>query len=89
MQNHNVITWIKIKPFLPRWGSLLYIGTVILVFPYWISEMYLNFQYNNDLGNTHFQQTRPWEALARDPWWIFTSGSLIYIIKREYGPRGF
>lgn len=81
---HNVITWMKNKPFLPKWGSLLYIGTIILAFPYWIAEMYFNFEYNNDLGSSHFRQTRPWETLARDPWWIFTSCSLIYIIKREY-----
>jgi hypothetical protein len=82
---HNVINWIKNKPFLPRWGSYCYIGTIFLAFPYWISEMYLNFQYFNNLGNFHFRQTRPWEALVRDPWWIFTSCSLIYVIKRSYG----
>ncbi len=82
---HNVIAWIKNKPFLPEWGSNLYIGTIMPVFLYWIAEMYLNFQYNNGLGNIHSQQTSPWEALARDPWWIFTSDNLINIIKREYG----
>ncbi|KAI9826320.1 MAG: hypothetical protein M1832_000237 [Thelocarpon impressellum] len=81
---HNIIGWMKNKYFLPRWGSMLYIGSVILVFPYWVAEMYLNFDYFNALGNGAFHQTRPWEALARDPWWIFTTCSLIYVIKREY-----
>ncbi|KAI9675369.1 MAG: hypothetical protein M1817_001273 [Caeruleum heppii] len=81
---HNIVAWMKNKPFLPRWGSLLYICSVIFVFPYWIAEMYLNFQYFNALGDDHFNNTRPWEALARDPWWIFTTCDLIYIIKREY-----
>ncbi|KAI9894704.1 MAG: hypothetical protein M1814_002060 [Vezdaea aestivalis] len=75
---------MKNKPFLGKWGSRLYIGTVILVFPYWIAEMYLNFQYFNSLGNEHFTRLRPWEALARDPWWIFTTCNLIYVIKRDY-----
>lgn len=39
---HNVIAWIKNKPFLPRWGSTLYITTVILVQPYWILEIVAN-----------------------------------------------
>lgn len=39
---HNVIAWIKNKPFLPRWGSMFYIGTVILVQPYWILEITAN-----------------------------------------------
>ncbi|KAI9803286.1 MAG: hypothetical protein M1825_002077 [Sarcosagium campestre] len=83
---HNVVAWIKNKPFLSRWGSWLYIGTVIFVFPYWVAEMYLNFNYFNDLPgrNYYFQRTRPWEALARDPWWIFTTCDLVYIIKRQY-----
>ncbi|KAI9760950.1 MAG: hypothetical protein M4579_001326 [Chaenotheca gracillima] len=81
---HNIVAWIKNKPFLPRWGSRLYIGSVMFIFPYWISEMYLNFNYFNGLGNDSFIRTRPWEALARDPWWIFTTCDLIYIIKREY-----
>ncbi|KAI9807259.1 MAG: hypothetical protein M1833_000002 [Piccolia ochrophora] len=81
---HNIIGWIKNKPFLPPWGSKLYIGTVIMVFPFWVAEMYFNFQYFNNLGDDHFQNTRPWEALLRDPWWIFTTSSLIYVIKNQY-----
>lgn len=81
---HNLVNWIKIKPFLARWGALLYLSTIIFVFPYWISQMYLNFAYNNDLGDAHFRQTRPWEAIFREPWWIFTSIYLVYVIHRCY-----
>lgn len=31
-----------------------------------------------------FVHTRPWEALFRDPWWIFTVLSLFYNIKSRY-----
>ena len=30
------------------------------------------------------RHTRPWEALCRDPWWIFTTISLFYNIKTRY-----
>lgn len=83
-QMHNVVAWMKIKPFLPKWGVKVYICTLIAVQPYWIAELYLNFEYFNDLGNRHSSNTRPWEALARDPWWIFTTCRLIYDIKRGY-----
>jgi hypothetical protein len=39
---HNVIAWIKNKPFLGRKASLFYITTVILVQPYWILEIVAN-----------------------------------------------
>lgn len=81
---HNVVNWIKIKPFLPRWGSRLYIGTVALAFPFWVAEMVLNFYENNNLGSRAFDRLRPWEALARDPWWLFTSCGLIYVIQHKY-----
>lgn len=40
---HNVIAWMKNKPFLGRKASLFYIGTVILVQPYWVLEITANF----------------------------------------------
>ncbi|KAK0927712.1 hypothetical protein LTR29_017555 [Friedmanniomyces endolithicus] len=80
---HNVIAWIKNKPFLPRWGSVLYITTVILVQPYWVLEIAANFLYFSDTSNL-FTYTRPYEALFRDPWWIFTVLSLLYNIRTRY-----
>lgn len=62
---HNVIAWMKNKPFLRPRGSLLYIGSVILVQPYWVLEIYANFAFFNG-NNTHlFTSTRPYEAVFR------------------------
>jgi hypothetical protein len=61
---HNVIAWMKSKPFLTRKVSLIYIGTVILAQPYWILEIYANFTYFNNINNL-FHYTRPYEALFR------------------------
>jgi len=78
-----VIGWIKVKPFLPRWGSLLYIVTVSLVQPYWVLEITTNFLYFSDKSNL-FVYTRPYEALFRDPWWIFTVMNLLWNIRTRY-----
>ncbi|KAF1994154.1 hypothetical protein P154DRAFT_586700 [Amniculicola lignicola CBS 123094] len=80
---HNVIAWIKIKPFLSRPVSLIFIGTVILVQPYWVVEIYANFAYFHGVNKT-FLKTRPWEALCRDPWWIFTTVALFWNIQTRY-----
>jgi hypothetical protein len=80
---HNVIAWMKNKPFLSRRVSLIYISTVILVQPYWVVEIYANFAYFRN-GNPIYQTTRPMEPLFRDPWWIFTSISLVCTIKSVY-----
>ncbi|PNS15437.1 Sexual differentiation process protein isp4 [Sphaceloma murrayae] len=80
---HNVIAWMKNKPFLSRKASLIYICSVIAVQPYWIVEMVAAFLYFNNYNNL-FTHTRPWEALFRDPWWIFTSASLLWNIKCRY-----
>ncbi|KAF2415507.1 hypothetical protein EJ08DRAFT_571283, partial [Tothia fuscella] len=80
---HNVIAWMKSKPFLPRKISYIYIGTVALSVPYWIVEMYANFTYFNNINNL-FHYTRPYEAIFRDPWWIFTTVNLFWNIIRRY-----
>ncbi|KAF2792124.1 hypothetical protein K505DRAFT_247366 [Melanomma pulvis-pyrius CBS 109.77] len=80
---HNVIAWMKIRPFLSRPVSLFFIGTVVLVQPYWILEIYANFAYFHNI-NELFLKTRPWEALCRDPWWIFTTIALFWTIKTQY-----
>ncbi|KAK5107315.1 hypothetical protein LTR62_001370 [Meristemomyces frigidus] len=80
---HNVIAWIKNKPLLPRWASIFYVTTVILVQPYWILEITANFLYFSNTSNL-FVYTRPYEALFRDPWWIFTICNLLWNIKTRY-----
>jgi hypothetical protein len=59
---HNVIAWMKNKPFLSRRVSLFYISTVILVQPYWVVEIYANFAYFLN-GNPIYLTTRPMEPL--------------------------
>lgn len=61
---HNVISWMKLKPFLSKTVSRLFIGTILLSFPYWVVEIYANFTYFHNI-NTVFLKTRPWEALCR------------------------
>jgi hypothetical protein len=61
---HNVIAWMKNKPFLGPKTSAFYIGTVILAQPYWVLEIYANFTYFNNI-NRLFERTRPWESLCR------------------------
>lgn len=80
---HNVIAWMKIKPFLSKPASYFFIGTVILAQPYWVLEIYANFAYFHGV-NTLFLKTRPYEALCRDPWWIFTTVFLFWVIKTQY-----
>ncbi|KAJ5669531.1 hypothetical protein N7462_010601 [Penicillium macrosclerotiorum] len=80
---HNVIAWMKNRPFLSRRVSMIYIVTVVLCWPYWILEIYANFSYFNNINNI-FHMTRPLEPLFRDPWWVFTTCSLFYTIKKEY-----
>lgn len=84
-QLHNVVSWLKIRPFLPQWGSRVFIYSLILVQPFWIAEAWSNFEYFNGLGSNVNERMRPWEALVRDPWWIFTTWKLIDAIKKTYG----
>ena len=83
---HNVISWLKIKPFLSKRWSRFFIVTVCLSFPYWGVEIYANFAYFNGY-NEMFVTTRPYEALFRDPWWIFTTVYLFYQISTHYRIR--
>ncbi|KAJ5984080.1 hypothetical protein N7481_006179 [Penicillium waksmanii] len=80
---HNIISWMKIRPFLSRKVSIFYIVTMVLCWPYWILEIYANFTYFNNI-NDIFLKTRPLEPLFRDPWWVLTGLCLFWTIKREY-----
>jgi len=74
---------MKIKPFLSKPVSYIFIGTVVLVQPYWVVEIYANFAYFHGVNKT-FLKTRPYEALCRDPWWILTTIYLFWVIKTQY-----
>jgi len=86
---HNVVAWLKIRPFLPTWGSRVFIISLVCVQPFWIAEAWSNFAYFNGLGSDANVHMRPWEALVRDPWWIFTTWKLIDAIKKTYGFKIF
>ncbi|CAJ2502435.1 Uu.00g098290.m01.CDS01 [Anthostomella pinea] len=80
---HNVVAFLKIKPFLSKRVRIVYIVTVAVSLPYWVVEIYANFAYFHNI-NDLFLRTRPFEALCRDPWWIFTTFTLFYSIKTRY-----
>ncbi|KAL2813037.1 hypothetical protein BDW59DRAFT_178355 [Aspergillus cavernicola] len=81
---HNVIAWLKNKAFMNRPVSVFYIGTIILVQPYWVLEIYANFAYFNEINPAIYEKIRPWEALLRDPWWIYTTCNIFWVIKTHY-----
>ncbi|CBF85719.1 predicted protein [Aspergillus nidulans FGSC A4] len=62
---HNVIAWMKNRPFFSKRVSNIYIITVLLVQPYWVLEIYANFTYFNNV-NKIFLTTRPLEPLFRE-----------------------
>jgi hypothetical protein len=37
---HNIIAWMKMRPFLSRFWSKVFLYTVILSSPYWVLEIY-------------------------------------------------
>lgn len=74
---------MKLRPFLNKTTSRIFLGTVILTFPYWVVEITANFLYFHNINNL-FLKTRPWEALCRDPWWIAAALFLMYNIKTKY-----
>jgi hypothetical protein len=61
---HNIIAWLKNKPFLSPRVSNFYIGTVLLSTPFWFMEMYANFAYFNNI-NRVYEKTRPYETIFR------------------------
>lgn len=55
--------------------------TLLRLFP--VLEIVANFLYFDNISAL-FTSTRPWEALCRDPWWIFTVCNLLWNIKTRY-----
>ncbi|KAG0649312.1 hypothetical protein D0Z07_4596 [Hyphodiscus hymeniophilus] len=80
---HNVVAYLKTKPFMGRKMKIFYLTTFIMAQPYWILEIYANFTYFNNI-NDIFLRTRAFEALCRDPWWVYTTCCLLYNIRKRY-----
>jgi len=78
-----VVSYLKIRLFLPKWARLVFLITLGLVQPFWVLETYANFQYFSGNGRIDIY-TRPWEPLGREPWWIFTTCWLIWQCKSKY-----
>lgn len=55
---------MKLRPFLTRKASSIFLVSVLLVQPYWAVEMYATIAYYNNI-NSLFLKTRPLEALFR------------------------
>ncbi|PSR82528.1 hypothetical protein BD289DRAFT_371086 [Coniella lustricola] len=83
-QLHSVIAWLKLKPFMTPRASRWFIGSVLLVQPYWVLEIYATFAYFNNINEHLFTHTRPVEAIFRDPWWVAACGKLLWIFKTHY-----
>lgn len=91
---HNVISWMKISPFFsgsqvyfgPTFCSCvkwIYLSTLAMSAPVLIFQMYNNFRFFNSTS-TLYVRVRPYEPLLRDPWWMFSFMTLVYMIKRCY-----
>ncbi|KAH7125863.1 hypothetical protein EDB81DRAFT_872134 [Dactylonectria macrodidyma] len=81
---HNIVSWMKSRPFLETRGRRIYISTVAFAQLYWVLELYANFAYFNGGHGRLFNTTRPFEPLFRDPWWIFTTANLFWNIRYRY-----
>jgi len=82
---HNVIAWLKNRPFLGKRVSTIYIVTVSLSIPYWILEITANFLYFNPPYNPLFTHTRPWEALCRFVHSNIRSGTILTFLVTRGG----
>lgn len=62
---HNIIAWMKTKPFLTPLKSNIYLWSFLLVIPYWIVETIANFMFNNNINVELFMTTRIMELFFR------------------------
>jgi hypothetical protein len=96
---HNIVAWIKIRPFFIGHGSffpsrvgprvqIAYLVTLALTIPPIILQIFDNFRYFNNI-NPLYRKVRPYEPLFRDPWWVFTNIILLHVIRKTYGTSVF
>jgi hypothetical protein len=92
---HNVVAWMKIRPFFtdPRgmfkphtgtWVRYIYLSTLACTVPPIILQIFDNFRFFNNISD-FYTAVRPYEPLMRDPWWVFTCLTLFHIIRKCYG----
>lgn len=92
---HNVVSWLKIRPFFrepqatfrPRTCIIVrwtYLTTLAMTAPVLIFQIFNNFRYFNNIS-TLYVKVRPYEPLMRDPWWVFACLVLFHVIRKCYG----
>ena len=96
---HNVVAWIKVRPFFIGHGSffspkigpkvqITYLVTLTLTVPPIVLQIFDNFRFFNNI-NPLYRMVRPYEPLMRDPSWIFTNIILLHVIRKTYGTTVF
>lgn len=96
---HNIVAWVKIRPFFVEPRSLfqpttakivrrVYLTTLALTIPPMILQIVNNFLFFNNKSEL-YNKIRPAEPLFRDPWWIFTCLALFHVIRKCYGSSVF
>jgi len=66
---HNMVAWLKIRPFLTKRASSIFIGTLCLSVPPIILQIVNNFLFFNNIKDLYVK-VRPYEVLMR---WVDTS----------------
>lgn len=61
---HNVVAWLKIRPFLTRRGSVIFVGSFIMTIPPVLFQSINNFLFFNNISDL-YTKVRPYEALMR------------------------
>jgi hypothetical protein len=96
---HNVVAWMKIKPFfsgsqplfLPtfcKWVARIYLVTLAMTAPVICFEIFNNFRFFNNYSRL-YETVRPYEPLMRDPWWVFSCLTLFHAIRKCYSLNAF
>ncbi|KFY24632.1 hypothetical protein V491_02067 [Pseudogymnoascus sp. VKM F-3775] len=78
-----VVAWMKAKPFMGRKTNIAFVVSMAAAQPYWALEIYANFAYFNNINDIYLK-IRVFEALFRDPWWVYASCVLLYKIRTRY-----
>ena len=73
---HNLVAWLKIKPFLTRRASKTFIGTLCLTIAPTLLQIVNNFLFFNNIRD-QYVRVRPFEVLMR---LVNTSASAIHVL---------
>ncbi|KAF1810756.1 hypothetical protein P152DRAFT_400269, partial [Eremomyces bilateralis CBS 781.70] len=96
---HNVIAWMKIRPFftaphasfspnVSRTVRWTYLVSLSITAPIVVFQIANNFRFFNNIS-TLYSLVRPYETLMRDPWWVFSCMTLFHVIRKCYSMNIF